>query len=52
VRDLIKFRLKMGKKDFRAWYLSKEMEWLRAITEADFIDQWQKGNRGDDGDWK
>lgn len=52
VRALIKYRLKMGKNDFREWYLSKEMWNIRINTESDFISQWQKGNKGNYGDWK
>ena len=41
----------MGKDEFRAWYLSKSMKWIKLSTESDFIDQWKKGNRGDHGKW-
>lgn len=52
VRALIKFRIKMGQKEFREWYLSKSMLWIKSTTETDFIDQWQKGNKGNHCEWK
>ena len=41
----------MGKNEFREWYLSKSMERIRYESEADFIYQWKKGNKGDFGVW-
>lgn len=51
VRAIIKYRIKMGKDEFRVWYLSKPMQWIKFSTEADFIDQWKKGNKGNHGEW-
>jgi hypothetical protein len=52
VRYLLKLRAELGLNKFRVYVCSDAMENLWNKLADDFVYQWHKGNRGEDGDWR
>jgi len=48
VRQLLKYRKEWGKEKFRAYLVKYNFD---NQTIADFIEQWELGNRGETGKW-
>jgi hypothetical protein len=48
VRQLLKFRKEWGREKFRDYLIKYKFD---KQTIADFVEQWELGNKGEDGKW-
>ena len=52
VRYLLKVRTEQGLVNFREWVVKTGLSKRWHQVSEDFNDQWKKGNRGADSDWR
>ena len=52
IRQLLQYRHQLGLNGFRNYFSNANFDKRRHTLTADLWDQWKKGNRGKQGDWR